>query len=87
VVDRWGERFEVVCKVNEDVIYTVCKGFDVHILLEELMMPLLFYILTRKSFYFSPSFAGTCIFQLRDDCYNSDVWPFLFHIVLYFSKT
>ena len=50
VVDRWGERFEVVCKVNEDVIYTVCKGFDVHILFEELMMPLLFYILTRKSF-------------------------------------
>ena len=56
----------MVCKVIEDVIYTVCKGFDVHILFEELMMPLLFYILTRKSFYLSPPFVGTCVFQLRD---------------------
>ena len=51
----------MICEVNENIVYIVCQGFDVRMIIEKLVMPFLFYVLTRKSFYFSPPFAAeTC---------------------------
>ena len=94
---RWWinrrERFEVVCEVNENIVYIVCQGFDenivyivcqgfdVHMIVKKLVMQFLLCPDQKVALFLSTICWNLCLSCWKRSCCSNGIWPFLFHIV------